>query len=111
MSTISSSRRRAIKLAVLGAAAVPLARLAVTPASASPPKLDESNPTAMALGYRHDTNEVDAAKYPNHSADQRCDNCNLIQGPDGEEWRPCAIFPGTLVAAGGWCAAWVKKVG
>lgn len=111
MSDTRISRRRAIKLAVLGAAAVPMARFTVPTASAQPPRLEESNPTAMALGYKHDTTEVDAARYPNHTAEQRCDNCNLIQGPDGEAWRPCAIFPGALVAAAGWCAAWVKKVG
>ncbi|WP_449357869.1 high-potential iron-sulfur protein [Alishewanella longhuensis] len=41
---------------------------------------------------------------------KKCANCNLIQGEDGQEWRPCAIFPGKLVASEGWCAAWVKKV-
>jgi hypothetical protein len=111
MSDIHVSRRRAIKLVVLGAAALPLARLAVPDASAALPKLDENHPTAKALGYRHDTAEVDQSKYPNHTVEQRCDNCNLIQGPEGEEWRPCAIFPGTVVAAAGWCAAWVKKAG
>ncbi len=111
MSDISNSRRRVIKLAVFGAAAVPMARFVIPTAGAQPPKLEESNPTAMALGYKHDTAEVDPAKYPNHKAEQRCDNCNLIQGPDGEEWRPCAIFPGALVASAGWCAAWVKKPG
>ncbi|MCC5853104.1 MAG: high-potential iron-sulfur protein, partial [Alkalimonas sp.] len=38
---------------------------------------------------------------------QYCHNCNLIQGEDAD-WRPCAIFPGKLVANEGWCAAWVK---
>lgn len=41
---------------------------------------------------------------------QKCANCNLVQGTEGDTARPCAIFPGKLVAAEGWCAAWVKKV-
>ena len=33
----------------------------------------------------------------------------LVQGNDGEEWRPCQIFPGKLVAANGWCTVWAPK--
>lgn len=80
-------------------------------AQAQLPRLEETDPLAAALGYRHDTNAVDQSKYPNHKPDQRCDNCNLIQGAAGDEWRPCAIFPGKLVNANGWCTAWVKKAG
>ncbi|WP_333607156.1 high-potential iron-sulfur protein [Arsukibacterium sp.] len=61
-------------------------------------KLDD--PMAAAMRYTHKS-EVEG---------QNCGNCNLIQGEDGQEWRPCAIFPGKLVANEGWCAAWVKKV-
>ncbi|MEF1220553.1 high-potential iron-sulfur protein [Photobacterium damselae] len=38
-----------------------------------------------------------------------CANCALIQGKDGDEWRPCAIFPGKLVNANGWCSAYAPK--
>jgi len=34
-----------------------------------------------------------------------------VQGADGEQYRPCNIFPGKLVSANGWCSAWVKKPG
>lgn len=61
-------------------------------------KLDD--PLAAAMRYTHKS-EVEG---------QICGNCNLIQGEDGQEWRPCAIFPGKLVANEGWCAAWVKKI-
>ncbi|MFN3710786.1 MAG: high-potential iron-sulfur protein [Alishewanella aestuarii] len=61
-------------------------------------KLDD--PLAVAMRYTHKS-EVEG---------QKCSSCNLIQGEDGQEWRPCAIFPGKLVASEGWCAAWVKKV-
>ncbi len=111
MSTSSLNRRRFIKVAVIGAATIPFAgMLASQSAFASDlPKLEEDNAQAVALGYVHDTNAVDQGRYPQHTAEQNCANCNLIQGADGEEWRPCAIFPGKAVAADGWCAAWVRK--
>jgi len=34
-----------------------------------------------------------------------------VQGADGEQHRPCNIFPNKLVNADGWCSAWVKKPG
>lgn len=40
---------------------------------------------------------------------QYCDNCMYISGEAGADWMPCAIFPGKVVAAKGWCSAWMKK--
>jgi len=34
-----------------------------------------------------------------------------VTGKDGNEWRPCGIFPGQVVNAKGWCSAWMKKAG
>lgn len=73
------------------------------------PHLDEADPTAAALGYKHDTTKVDAAKYPNHKPTQICNGCTLVQGADTDAWRPCGIFPGKAVAAKGWCAAFAAK--
>jgi len=71
------------------------------------PKLDTSDPTAMALVYVEDPADLDksnpaAARY---EAGQTCANCIQIQADTGA-WRPCAIFPGKLVAAAGWCSVW-----
>lgn len=103
----TESRRRFLHLVIVGAAA-PL--FAGTAQSQDFPHLDEADPVAAALGYRHDTAKVDQAKYPAHAAGQFCSTCNLVQGKDGDSWRPCGIFPGKAVNANGWCAAWVKKV-
>ena len=84
--------------------AAPVAR-AQTPA----PSLDESDPQAIALGYKQDTNKVDARKYPNHQASQDCANCQLFQGKPKDPTGPCPLFAGKQVAAGGWCSAWNKK--
>ncbi len=111
-SRVDFPRRRFIRIAVLGAAAAPLVGDAWFNAAAAQelPHLDEADPTANALGYKHDTTKADAAKYPNHKPDQTCANCNLGLGKEGDAWRPCSIFPGKSVSAKGWCAAWVKKV-
>jgi hypothetical protein len=104
------SRRRFIKIALVAAGSAPLgAALVARPARAADlPQLSESDPTAAALGYKHDTTKVDGTKYPNHKAEQMCSNCNLIQSAEGA-WRPCSLFPGKGVAEKGWCAAYVKK--
>lgn len=105
------SRRDALKnmALVAGALAIPVSRVAG--AAASPPHLAETDPTAVALGYHHDTKKVDAKKFPTHKPDQDCANCLQLQGKVGDEWRPCNLFPGKLVHKDGWCKVWVRKPG
>ena len=75
-------------------------------------RLDESNPIAVAFGYRHDANEVDVARFPKRASEegktQFCDNCLHYKTSQEEGWGPCALFPGFNVAAKGWCNVWVK---
>lgn len=78
---------------------------------AAPARVEESDETAQALGYRHDTNKVDQARYPKHTADQRCSNCSFWQGSASDEWGGCAMFGRKQIAAAGWCSAWAKKPG
>jgi hypothetical protein len=73
------------------------------------PKIEESDPVAQSLKYVHDASSVDPAQRANPAADQDCANCALIQGADGDAWRPCQIFPGKLVDANGWCSVWAPK--
>ena len=63
------------------------------------PQLSEDDPTAQSLKYVHKS----------AIADQTCANCALIQGADGDAWRPCQIFPGKSVNAAGWCSVWAPK--
>ena len=63
--------------------------------------LSADDPTAKALQYTP-ASTVDGSK---------CSNCMYIQGSDGDANRPCAIFPGKVGNANGWCSAWVKKPG
>lgn len=78
-------------------------------AQAPAPKLDEKDPQAAALGYAADTTKVDNKKYPKHTAEQKCSNCQLYTGKPKEATGPCPLFAGKQVAANGWCSAWVKK--
>jgi len=58
------------------------------------PKLDEGDPQAIALGYKQDTTKVDAKKFPKHTAEQKCNGCQLYQGKAADATAPCAIFGG-----------------
>ncbi|MEQ9563257.1 MAG: high-potential iron-sulfur protein [Woeseiaceae bacterium] len=73
------------------------------------PHLTEDDPVAKSMRYTHDASTVDPASRANPAANQNCANCALVQGEDGEEWRPCQIFPGKAVNANGWCSVWAPK--
>jgi hypothetical protein len=102
----SSTRRTFVRTLALAGGAVLGGRSVL---AADAPKVQESDPQAQALGYRDDTNKVDAAKYPKHTAQQDCGNCQLYQGKAGDAAGPCPLFGGKQVQAKGWCSAWVKK--
>ena len=78
-------------------------------AAAQPALVAETDPQAVALGYKADTTKVDKAKYPKHDVSQKCNNCSLYQGKVTDPQAPCALFAGKAVAGPGWCSAWVKK--
>jgi hypothetical protein len=73
------------------------------------PHLETSDPVASSMKYTEDASAVDPATRANPAEVQTCANCALVQGADGDAWRPCQIFPGKAVAAGGWCAVWAPK--
>jgi hypothetical protein len=93
-------------------ATIPAAVLAATCsriASAQTARLEESAPTAVALGYKHDATKVDAKRYPGLVAGRNCAKCQLFQGKVGEAWGACSAVGGKLVSAKGWCTVWIKK--
>jgi hypothetical protein len=73
------------------------------------PQLAEDDPMAQAMKYTHDASTVDPSSRANPAPEQNCANCALIQGNDGDAWRPCQIFPGKAVSADGWCSVWAPK--
>ncbi len=91
-------------------ASLPAAALALTMAKASAATaLAETDPTALALGYKADAKKVDTKKYPAFVPGQQCSNCKLYAGKPSDKLAPCSIFAGKTVAAKGWCVAWVKR--
>ncbi len=76
-------------------------------------KLSEDDPLAVAFGYKLDATTVDTEKFPKRAgesgATQFCDNCALYTSESSAEFGPCSIFQNKLVAAKGWCNAWVAK--
>lgn len=99
------SRRRFIRLTVAGASALPLAGLVGTAHAQA--KVDPNSPQAKALQYVADATKAPMRKDPKAF----CDNCQLYTGKPGAAEGPCAALGGGLVAAKGWCTAWVKKAG
>ena len=78
-------------------------------AQAAAPMVNEKDAQPVALGYAADTAKVDAKKYPKHTAEQKCSNCQLYVGKPKDAAGPCPLFAGKQVAANGWCTAYVKK--
>lgn len=99
------SNRRTFMLQVAAAGTA----VAATGGAIAQTKLEETDPQAVALGYKHDTTKVDKAKYPKHDVSQKCSNCQLFQGKPTDAWGGCALFGAKQVAGPGWCSAWVKK--
>jgi hypothetical protein len=100
-----TTRRTFIIHAVAGTSALG-ASLAMAQAG---PKLEETDPQAVALGYKSDATKVDMKKYPKHVATDNCAGCQLFQGKAKEATGGCPLFGGKQVAATGWCSAWAKK--
>jgi High potential iron-sulfur protein len=99
------SRRVFLSQVVVGGSAV----IAFGAQAQQPAKVDEKDPTALALGYVADTTKADAKKFTKHAKDQKCSGCQLYSGKATDASGPCSVFPGKHVTAAGWCSAWIKK--
>lgn len=109
----TGARRRFLKFVAAGAVALPVANALLRSRSAmaaEPGHLDEADPAAKALGYKKETTQVDAAKFPQHNSTQDCGGCRYFQGKAGSEWGPCTLFIGKgSVHTKGWCAAYAAR--
>jgi hypothetical protein len=103
------TRRALVKnLGIAAGAAVVLSR--PTSGAAEPQRLDVKDPAAMALGYVENAEKVDAKKYPSYLKGSTCENCLLLQGASGANYRPCNLFPGKVVSVHGWCSGWTAEI-
>jgi len=103
---MSLSRRAFIENGAILIATVGVSSLAW---SDSAPMLTESDPTALALGYKANASTVDRAKFAQYARGQSCSNCVLYQGAAVSSSGTCAIFAGKAVSSQGWCASYAKK--
>ena len=106
-----TSRRTLLKGLAAGAAGVAVGVRGATAApAAQAEKLDVHDPQAVALGYVENANQVDTKKYPQYVSGSNCDNCLQLQGKPGNNYRPCTLFAGKLVAVSGWCSGWTAEM-
>ena len=109
----TATRRRLLKFVAAGAVALLAAGSLLRSRSviaADAGQLDEADPAAAALGYKKNTTQVDAAKYPQHMPTQDCGGCRYFQAKASSEWGPCTIFAGKgSVHTKGWCAAFAAR--
>ena len=103
------TRRELIKNLSL-AAALPAALPWRETRGAAPERLDVKDPAAAALGYVENAAQVDTKKYPAFVKGSTCENCLLLQGSAGNNYRPCSVFPGKLVSVSGWCKSWAAEI-
>jgi hypothetical protein len=100
--------RRALLQGLVAAAAASLSSR--RSASAELPHLDVKDPHAAARGYVENADKVDAKRYPVYVQGSNCENCLLLQGVSGADYRPCELFPGKTVSVHGWCSGWSAEI-
>jgi len=72
-------------------------------------ELSETDPNALALGYKADANSVEVEAYPSFDSIQSCDNCWFYESTNADNIGPCKMFPGHTVSAIGWCSLYTPK--
>jgi hypothetical protein len=81
-----------------------------TSSAAEPQRLDVKDPAAKARGYVENAEQLDVKKYPSYVKGSTCENCLLLQGASGANYRPCNLFPGKVVSVHGWCSGWAAEI-
>jgi High potential iron-sulfur protein len=103
-----ASRRRLVqRLAALAGVAV---IAPIRARSAELVRLDVNDPAARALGYVENAARVDVRKFPSYVKGSNCENCLQLGGTAGNNYRPCALFPGKSVSVSGWCSGWAAEM-
>ena len=104
---MKSNRRTFVIQSVVGAGVLASTRLAQAQAAA--PLVQETEPQAVALGYKNEATKVDKVKFPKYADGQNCASCALYQGKPTDAAGLCPLFAGKQVSAKAWCSAWAKK--
>lgn len=101
---MTSRRDFVLKFVPLAGAAAALPRLASADEVAA---LTETDPMAIALGFKLDTKKADQAKFPKHTNEQSCASCLHFTKPGADAAR-CDLF-NKNVPKGGWCSGYSKR--
>jgi len=105
---MNSHHRRTFILRLIGSGT--LLNAAQARAAEESDKVAETDPYPKSMGFRLDTANVDQAKFPRHTVEQHCSECQLFSGKPGEPIGPCSFYGGRLVPVKGWCRNFkVKK--
>ncbi len=64
--------------------------------------VQETDPYPKSMGFRLNTANVDQTRYPRHTIEQHCSECQLFSGKPGEPTGPCSFFK-RVVPVDGWC--------
>lgn len=102
-----TSRRVFVVQSLAGAGV--FAALATTANAQTSDAVVDTDPQAIALGYKTDGTKTDTKKYPNYAAGQSCAACVLFQVKAPGDTGSCGVFGNKLVSNKGWCSAWAKK--
>lgn len=101
---MNSRRQFVLKLAPLAGVAALLPRIA---GAQDLPALTETDPMAVALGFKLDTAKADQAKFPKHTKEQSCASCVHFLKV-GADTSKCDLF-NKMVPKGGWCSGYSKR--
>src|SRR5262249_39516778 len=101
-----SASRRAF---VIGLAGLASNLFLIDVARADDATISESDPTAMALGYKANAAQVDKAKFNTYMPGQKCSNCQFYQGDASAASAACPLLSGKLVRGDGWCKGYAKR--
>ena len=100
-SDMPNNNRRVFMLHTLvGASVIAAARQAN--ASVSTEAVKESDSYPKSMGFRLNTTDEDKVKYPRHTLEQHCSQCQLFKGNAGEPTGQCSFFK-RVVPVDGWC--------
>lgn len=105
---MTASNRRVFMMKVIAGSTV---LASASQVSAASKRVEENEPKAVSLGYRHDTTKVDKAKYPKHSASEKCSGCMAWLGKPADAAAECDLITDRLVSNAGWCSSFVKTKG
>jgi hypothetical protein len=100
-SNMPNHNRRVFMLHTLAGASV-IAAAHQAHAAAETEAVKETDPYPKSMGFRLNTADVDQVKYPRHTVEQHCSQCQLFKGAAGEQTGNCSFFK-RVVPVNGWC--------